>query len=104
SGSSGPAGSAPCRERRAAERVRPVGVLAWAAMPAPGPAPLTLVTGPEALLRDRAVATAVAAVRAADPAADVTDVSAVGLEAGRVTGLASPSLFGGTTVIVVRDI
>ena len=74
------------------------------AMAAPGPAPLTLVTGPEALLRDRAVATAVAAVRAADPEADVTDLSAVGLEAGRLTGLASPSLFGGTTVIVVRDI
>jgi DNA polymerase-3 subunit delta len=73
-------------------------------MPAPGPAPLTLVTGPEALLRDRAVATAVAAVRAADPEADVTDVSAVGLEAGRITNLASPSLFGGTTVIVVRDV
>jgi DNA polymerase-3 subunit delta len=73
-------------------------------MPAPGPAPLTLVTGPEALLRDRAVATAVAAVRAADPEADVTDVSAVGIEAGRITELASPSLFGGTTVIVVRDV
>jgi DNA polymerase-3 subunit delta len=73
-------------------------------MPAAGPAPLTLVTGPEALLRDRAVATTVAAVRAADPEADVTDLSAVGLEAGRITGLASPSLFGGTTVIVVRDV
>ena len=49
SGSSGPAGSV-------------------TAMPAaPGPAPLTLVTGPEALLRDRAVATAVAAVRGRRP-------------------------------------
>jgi DNA polymerase-3 subunit delta len=71
---------------------------------APGPAPLTLVTGPEALLRDRAVATAVNAVRAADAEAEVHDLSAVGLEAGRVTGLASPSLFGGTVVIVVRDV
>jgi DNA polymerase-3 subunit delta len=71
---------------------------------APGPVPLTLVTGPEALLRDRAVAAAVAAVRVADPEADVHDLSAVGLEPGRVTGLASPSLFGGTSVIVVRDV
>ena len=71
---------------------------------APGPAPLTLVTGPEALLRDRAVATAVAAVRAADPEAEVNDLSAVGLEPGRLNALASPSLFGGATVIVVRDV
>jgi DNA polymerase-3 subunit delta len=71
---------------------------------APGPAPLTLVTGPEPLLRDRAVAEVVAAVRSGDPEAEVHDVSAVGLEAGRVTGLASPSLFGGATVIVVRDV
>ncbi len=73
-------------------------------MPAPGPAPLTLVTGPEPLLRDRAVATVVAAVRAADAEAQVHDLSALGLEQGRLTGLASPSLFGGTTVIVVRDV
>lgn len=71
---------------------------------APGPAPLTLVTGPESLLRDRAVATAVAAVRASDAESQVHDLSALGLEAGRVTGLASPSLFGGTAVIVVRDV
>jgi DNA polymerase-3 subunit delta len=71
---------------------------------APGPVPLTLVTGPEALLRDRAVAAAVAAVRVIDPEAEVHDVSAVGLEPGRVSGLASPSLFGGTAVIVVRDV
>ena len=71
---------------------------------APGPVPLTLVTGPEALLRDRAVAAAVAAVRVADPEAELHDLSAVGLEPGRVTGLASPSLFGGTSVIVVRDV
>jgi DNA polymerase III subunit delta len=68
------------------------------------PPSLVLVTGPEALLRDRAVADVVAAVRAADPDAEVQDISAVGLEAGRVTGLASPSLFGGTTVIVVREV
>ncbi len=71
---------------------------------APAPASLTLVTGPEALLRDRAVAAAVAAVRAVDTEAEVSELSAVGLEAGHVTGLASPSLFGGTTVIVVRDL
>ena len=68
------------------------------------PAPVTLVTGPEDLLRDRAVAEVVAAARAADPATEVHDLAVVGLEEGRVTGLASPSLFGEPTVIVLRDV
>lgn len=74
-------------------------------MPAAEPfAPVTLVTGPEELLRDRAVARVLAQVRRADSGAEVHDMSAVGLEPGRVTGLASPSLFGEPTVIVVRDV
>jgi DNA polymerase-3 subunit delta len=68
------------------------------------PPPVTLVTGPEDLLRDRAVAEVVAAARAADPATEVHDIGVVGLEAGRITGLASPSLFGEPTVIVLRDV
>lgn len=71
---------------------------------APAPPLLTLVTGPEPLLRDRAVAAVVSAARAVDAQAQVQDLSAVGLEAGRLTTLASPSLFGGLTVIVVRDL
>lgn len=67
-------------------------------------APLTLVTGSEELLRDRAVAAVLARLRAADPEASVQEVSASGLEPGRIVGLASPSLFGGTTVVVVRDL
>jgi len=65
---------------------------------------VTLVTGPEELLRDRAVMHVVAQVRRADSAAEVQDMSAVGLEPGRVTELASPTLFGEATVIVVRDV
>jgi DNA polymerase-3 subunit delta len=68
------------------------------------PPPVTLVTGPEDLLRDRAVAEVVAAARATDPETEVHDLGVVGLEAGRVTGLASPSLFGEPTVIVLRDV
>ena len=67
-------------------------------------APVTLVTGPEELLRDRAVARVVVQVRRTDPSTGVQDMSAVGLEPGRVTELASPSLFGEPTVIVVRDL
>src|SRR3989337_2828511 len=68
------------------------------------PAPVTLVTGPEDLLRDRAVARVVGQARNADPETEVHDLLAAGLEPGRVTGLASPSLFGEPTVIVVRDV
>jgi len=67
-------------------------------------APVTLVTGPEELLRDRAVARVVVQVRRTDASTGVQDMSAVGLEPGRVTELASPSLFGEPTVIVVRDV
>jgi len=65
---------------------------------------VTVVVGPEELLRDRAVAAVVSASRAADEATEVRDLSAVGLEPGTVTGLASPSLFGERKVIVVRDV
>jgi DNA polymerase III subunit delta len=67
-------------------------------------APLTLVTGSEELLRDRAVQHARDAARKADPEAQVYDVSCVGLEPGRLVDLASPSLFGGGAILVVRDL
>ena len=73
-------------------------------MSADAPPPVTLVTGPEELLRDRAVARVVAHARAHDPDTEVHRLSAVGLEPGRVTALASPSLFGELTVIVVHDL
>jgi len=67
-------------------------------------APVTLVTGPEELLRDRAVSRMVAQVRRTDANTEVQAVSALGMEPGRVTGLANPSLFGEPTVIVVEDV
>ena len=68
------------------------------------PPPVTLVVGPEELLRDRAVTAVIRVSRAADEATEVRDLSAVGLEPGTVTGLASPSLFGERKVIVVGDV
>lgn len=68
------------------------------------PPPLTLVTGSEELLRERAVRAVIDASRAADDTTEVSDVSAVGLEPGVLTGLASPSLFGERKVIVLRDV
>lgn len=63
---------------------------------------LTLVTGTEDLLADRAVAAAVAEVRSGDPEAEVHTVEPGSVEPGDLTALTSPSLFGGTRVIVVR--
>jgi DNA polymerase III subunit delta len=68
------------------------------------PPPVTLVVGPEELLRDRAVTAVIRVSRAVDEATEVRDLSAVGLEPGTVTGLASPSLFGERKVIVVGDV
>jgi DNA polymerase III subunit delta len=67
-------------------------------------APVTLVTGPEELLRDRAVADVVRRARAADPSTEVRELAAGELAAGVITGHASPSLFGEFTLIVVNDL
>jgi DNA polymerase III subunit delta len=72
----------------------------------PGPAvpPVILVTGPEELIRDRAVADVIHRARAADPNTEVRELAAGGLAAGVITGHASPTLFGEFTVIVVHDL
>jgi DNA polymerase III subunit delta len=50
----------------------------------------------------RAVSAATAAVRAADPEADLSDLVGAELDAGDLLDLTSPSLFGTRRVIVVR--
>jgi DNA polymerase-3 subunit delta len=69
----------------------------------PAPPPVTLVTGPEELLVDRAVATTVALARAADPEADVRRMAAAEVEPARLRELTSPSLFGESTVLVIEN-
>jgi DNA polymerase-3 subunit delta len=63
---------------------------------------VVLILGEEELLATRAVTDAVAAARATDPAVEVRDLEAAALSAGEVAELLSPSLFGGSRVIVVR--
>lgn len=65
-------------------------------------APVTVVTGGEELLVDRAVQGVRAAARARDPDTQVDEVAPGTLEPGRLTELTSPSLFGGCRVIVIR--
>jgi DNA polymerase-3 subunit delta len=76
------------------------GATASAARP---PAAVTLVTGPEELLRDRAVSAVITAARAVDQDTEVRELNGSGLSVGVLTGHASPSLFGELTVIVLRD-
>ncbi|HEX4788664.1 MAG TPA: DNA polymerase III subunit delta [Actinospica sp.] len=66
--------------------------------------PLTLVTGPEELLADRAVAEVVAAARQADPSVEICDVAPGQLAPGGFAELASPSLFGEAKVVVLRGV
>ena len=67
----------------------------------PTPPPVTLVTGPEELLVERAVGQVIAFARAADPDTDVRRLAASDVTPGGLQELTSPSLFGETTVLVI---
>jgi DNA polymerase-3 subunit delta len=64
----------------------------------------TLVTGPEALLADRAVADLLGRVRREAPEAEVSQVDAVRLDAGRLTEMTGASLFSTRRVAVVSGL
>lgn len=66
--------------------------------------PLMLITGPEGVLAERALASVVAAAREADPEAEKITVRATAYEPGVLAMHASPSLFGGSKVIVAEDV
>ncbi len=63
---------------------------------------LALVSGPEEVLVERAVARLVGAAKASG--ADVIRIESAGYEPGALAMHASPSLFGGTTCLVVRGL
>ncbi|ETK35871.1 hypothetical protein MPTA5024_11855 [Microbispora sp. ATCC PTA-5024] len=64
---------------------------------------MTLVVGDEEFLADRAVAAVVSAVREADAQAEIHDLAGGKMEPGELVQLASPSLFGDRSVVVVRS-
>jgi DNA polymerase-3 subunit delta len=65
---------------------------------------ITLVTGPEEFLGERAVARVRAAVRAHDPEAELSETSADSLTMATLGELAAPSLFSSTRCVVVRKL
>lgn len=68
------------------------------------PAPIVLVTGTEALLAERAVDRVVSRARERDPQVEVTRLAGPGYEPGRLRSVASPSLFGEATLVVIDDL
>jgi len=62
---------------------------------------VTLVTGPEELLNQRAVSAAVDAVRSTDPACEVSRTTADQVGRAALADLAAPSLFSSIRVVVV---
>jgi DNA polymerase-3 subunit delta len=71
--------------------------------PATEVAPVTLVVGEEEFLVDRAVRDLIAAARDAGLGGDIHDLNGSELGPGELASLASPSLFGGGCVLVVRS-
>lgn len=66
--------------------------------------PLVLISGPEAVIADRALATTLDDLRSTDPEVEVIRLTAETYEAGALGIHASPSLFGGAKCIVVADL
>lgn len=64
----------------------------------------TLVTGPERLLAERAIADVLDRARKAEPAVEVDRVSAAQLDPGRLAELTSPSLFSTRRAVVLDDL
>jgi DNA polymerase-3 subunit delta len=63
-----------------------------------------LISGPESVLAERALDSTLQALRERDPEVEVIKLYADGYERGTLTMHTSPSLFGGTTAIVVLDL
>ena len=66
--------------------------------------PLILISGPEAVIADRALSTTLDELRASAPDLEVIRLTAETYEAGALGMHASPSLFGGSKCIVVADL
>ena len=75
------------------------GTATWDTVPL---APLVLVTGPEALLAERAIDRLVDLAR--DQGREVSRLDASGYEPGRLQVVASPSLFGDAGLVVITDL
>jgi DNA polymerase-3 subunit delta len=70
----------------------------------PQPAPIVLVSGPEEVCAERAIAGIREYLRAEDPSLEVSDVRADDYVAGTLLGVTSPSLFGEPRLVRVSGV
>ena len=63
-----------------------------------------LISGPEALLADRAVEGLVAQIRAAAPEAELSEIEAARLDAAKLAEVTNPSLFADRRAAVITDL
>lgn len=75
--------------------------LSWRA---PQPAPIVLVSGPEEVCAERAIASVRDFLRAEDPSLEVSDLRADDYVSGTLLGLTSPSLFGEPRLVRVAGV
>jgi DNA polymerase III subunit delta len=71
---------------------------------APQPAPIVLVSGPEDVCAERAIAALRDYLRAEDPSLEVSDIRADDYVSGTLLGLTSPSLFGEPRLVRVAGV
>lgn len=91
-----PARRAPSKAARSA-----IPQLSWRE---PQPAPIVLVSGPEEVCAERAIAGVRDYLRAEDPTLEVSDIRADDYSAGTLLGVTSPSLFGEPRLVRVSGV
>ncbi len=92
-------------ETRRPAPAAPATARAPATSPGGPPAPVTLITGAEPFLISRAVARVIRAARAVDPELERREVDALDAGAqGELLTALSPSLFGGSAVVVISNL
>jgi DNA polymerase-3 subunit delta len=65
---------------------------------------LVLVSGPEPLLTERAVAALIHSMRSSSPDVEISEIEAARLDAGRLAEITSPSLFSSRRAAVINDL
>jgi DNA polymerase-3 subunit delta len=65
---------------------------------------LVLVSGPESLLADRAVASLLKSMRSESPDVEISEIEAAGLDPGKLAEITSPSLFSSRRAAVINDL
>ena len=65
---------------------------------------LVLVSGPESLLADRAVASLLKSMRSESPDVEISEIEAAGLDRGKLAEITSPSLFSSRRAAVINDL